>query len=374
MKAASIKQPMNQSEPGEVTDITLWKTCGRCGLFVDACTCPGGQSESAKADSEPVILAAGEIIGGVYQVIRRLGTGGMSTVYLCRHMLTDDLFAIKMLNLDLSLDEEARKRFDREAMAMASLWHDNLVGLKGHGYIDSGQTYFVMDFLDGKSLSTVLAKEGRLEEMRAVKIFLQICRAMAHAHGAGIVHRDIKPGNIFLLDDNKGGEFVKVLDFGIAKLSHPPGESSITLTQHGQVLGSPRYMSPEQCLSGALDYRSDIYSLGCVMYHVLAGVTPFDGAHSLAILFKQVNEEPRRISALFDGSDLAEQKSSKQVDVEAQETTQQISLKSLQNSSVPEVKISPELDAIIMKTLSKAPQDRYQSMEQLANDLQKMLI
>ncbi|MBK7750555.1 MAG: serine/threonine protein kinase [Candidatus Obscuribacter sp.] len=365
---------MNPSEPSEVSDITLWKTCNRCGLFVDACSCPGGHAQSDKNTSEPVILASGEIIGGVYQVIRRLGTGGMSTVYLCRHMLTDDLFAIKMLNLDISLDEEARKRFDREAMAMASLWHDNLVGLKGHGYSESGQTYFVMDFLDGKSLAAVLAKEGRLEQKRALKIFLQICRAMAHAHGAGIVHRDIKPGNIFLLDDSSGGDFVKVLDFGIAKLSRPPGESSITLTQHGQVLGSPRYMSPEQCLSGSLDYRSDIYSLGCVMYHVLAGVTPFDGAHSLAILFKQVNEEPRRISALFDGSELPRDKASLKDEIDAQETTQQITLNQLQHSSVPEVKISPELDAIIMKTLNKAPQDRYQSMEQLANDLQKMLL
>lgn len=366
------------SQSSGLGDITLWKTCDICHKSEDMCQCDtlGGDEEvevggsgadlaelkrtrnvadlwqdpgselAAEAEQVHVELAPGELVGANHQVIRCLGSGGMSSVYLARNVHTNELCALKMLNNEISLHEEARQRFEREARAMKRLDHPNLLTLKDFGKSSDGSTFFIMDFLNGRSLAQELILNRVLDPVRACRIFVQVCAAMQHAHQAGVVHRDIKPGNIFLTQkigktsqNEVIEDYVKVLDFGIAKLSISSEDTETNLTQKGQVLGSPRYMSPEQCLGGKLDQRSDIYSLGCVMYQALTGQTPFNGEHSLAILFKQVNEEPQGIGNI--------------------NTSEQM---------------RKELEVCVLKCLAKAPADRFDSMGALAADLKQFIV
>lgn len=278
----------------------MLKTCSRCGKSEEQCRCtvqtgnsgsgtslgssvsssaaPGISSSSSSVakmlefwkdptseeEDDDGHLQPGDLISHRYQIMRCLGSGGMSTVYQARDLTSEEELAIKMLNSEISLDDEARKRFEREVLSMSRLRHENLLAMKGYGQTPQGHTFFVMEYLTGRSLATELIRKGPLEPRRACGIFLQVCAGMAHVHEAGIIHRDLKPGNIYLVGQD-GTDRVKVLDFGIAKMDVNLEGHTNTLTQVGQVLGSPRYMSPEQCTGMKLDSRSDIYSLGCVM-------------------------------------------------------------------------------------------------------------
>ncbi len=243
------------------------------------------------APAEPLI---GRIFDGKYRLDERLGGGGMGTVYRATHLLIDRAVAIKVLDTRFR-DDATRLRFHREARAAGRLQHPNAVSVTDFGATEDGYVYIVMELLEGQTLQYVIARESPLERARAVSFMLQICAAVAAAHEAGIIHRDLKPGNIFITQRANVPAGIKVLDFGIAKIVADAirEEDRQTLTQVGSIIGTPRYMSPEQCEGKALTPASDVYSLGLMLYDMLTGVAPFVGSTSLAIAMKQASQPPR---------------------------------------------------------------------------------
>ena len=277
----------------------------------------------------------GQVLGGKYKVISLLGQGGMGTVYLVQQVFLNKYLALKTLN-KVSVTDITLQRFQLEAKAASSLRHPNLVEVHDFGLLDDGQPYLVMDFIQGFSLSDLLKKSGPMSMEDATPIFAQACFGLLAAHEKGIVHRDIKPGNIMLLKnrsyDTDGS--VKVVDFGIAKLtSHETGEIQ-SLTRTGDVFGSPLYMSPEQCSGGLVDHRSDIYSLGCVLFEMLTGTPPYVGQNALSTM------------RLHESGALA----------------------SLKEASMGK-QFPDALEHIVAKMLSKSPGQRYQNVGLVAHDM-----
>jgi len=246
-------------------------------------------------DSPPADPLVGHTLDEKYRLEERLGVGGMGTVYRARHLLIDRPVAVKVLNKLFVEDEAARTRFRREARAAGRLQHPNAVTVTDFGESQDGYVYLVMELLEGRTLRDVLAKEAPLDVARSVALMLQISAAVAAAHDAGIIHRDLKPANIFVVQHPEVPAVVKVLDFGIAKLASEllDDEDSLTLTQVGAMIGTPRYMSPEQCDGLELTPAADVYSLGCILYEMLTGTVPFSGATPLAIAVRQTSEIPR---------------------------------------------------------------------------------
>lgn len=288
--------------------------CPKCGRQFPPTTenCPVDNSP-LKADStsagevanDPLI---GHTLDDKYRLEERLGIGGMGTVYRARHLLIDRGVAVKVLNSRFVEDEAAQVRFRREAKAAGRLQHANAVAVTDFGQTSDGYVYIVMELLTGRTLRDVLAKEAPLDPARAVALMLQTSAAVAAAHEAGIIHRDLKPANIFIVQSSEVPAVVKVLDFGIAKLaadSLEDDEESKTLTLVGAMIGTPRYMSPEQCDGVELTPAADVYSLGVILYEMLTGVVPFSGSSPLAIAMKHANEPPRRPSEFAGGIPLA---------------------------------------------------------------------
>lgn len=273
-------------------------TCGR-HYSPDFAICPEDQTplqaDATVMDSPPVDPMVGLILDEKYQLQERLGVGGMGTVYRARHLLIDRPVAIKVLNRLFVEDEAARIRFRREARAAGRLQHPNAVTVTDFGESNDGYVYLVMELLEGRTLREMLAKEGPLDVARSVALMLQISAAVAAAHEAGVIHRDLKPANIFIVQHPEVPATVKVLDFGIAKLAAEllEDEDALTLTQVGAMIGTPRYMSPEQCDGLELTPAADVYSLGCILYEMLTGTVPFSGATPLAIAVRQTSEIPR---------------------------------------------------------------------------------
>ena len=324
----SKRDVTDQHEANADGESTVWKLCSRCGQSSKLCRClPLTSAMPGASHFEP-----GDLIARRYQVVRMLGSGGMAHVYLVRNP-SDKLLAMKILNSEYTHDHEANERFEREARIIRKLRHSNIISVFDFGKMPDGRSYFVMEYVEGESLLSALEREISLSTRRTCRIFLQICDAMAHAHRNGIVHRDLKPSNIVLLNEGKKTDQVKIVDFGIAKINQTPTEVDSRLTQEGQIFGSPAYMSPEQCLGKQIDQRSDIYSIGCVMYQSLCGVPPFAAAPSLALLYKHVTESPPT------------------------------------SIPVPSGNIAPGLEKIVLKTLAKDPNDRYQSMMDIESDL-----
>ncbi|HEX8649418.1 MAG TPA: serine/threonine-protein kinase [Pyrinomonadaceae bacterium] len=274
-------------------------TCGR--HYTDEVkVCPEDgdalQADSTVAAEIPVDPLIGRAFDGKYRLDERLGQGGMGTVYRATHLLIDRPVAIKVLNPRFVEDEEAQERFRREARAAGRLQHMNAVAVTDFGRTDDGFVYIVMELLLGRSLREVLAREAPLDPARAVSIMLQTSAAVNAAHEAGIIHRDLKPGNIFVVQRKHAPPIIKVLDFGIAKLAADAldeDDDPQTLTQVGVMIGTPRYMSPEQCDSRRLTPASDVYSLGIILYELLTGTTPFTGSTPLAVAMKHSTEIPR---------------------------------------------------------------------------------
>ncbi|MDT7687502.1 MAG: eukaryotic-like serine/threonine-protein kinase [Acidobacteriota bacterium] len=238
---------------------------------------------------------AGLVLDDKYRLDERLGEGGMGTVYRATHLLIERPVAVKVLNSRLVTDDAAKERFRREARAAGRLQHTNAVAVTDFGETSDGLVYLVMELLEGKPLREVLAREAPLDPARAVSLMLQIAAAVEAAHEAGIIHRDLKPGNIFLVQRPDSPYIVKVLDFGIAKLATEGGDYSFadTLTGMGVMIGTPRYMSPEQCDGAQLTPAADVYSLGVILYEMLTGQTPFSGVSPLALALKHSSESPR---------------------------------------------------------------------------------
>ncbi len=315
-------------------DVQQCVTCGtRYGEDEVVCPKDGGLLVAAK--QEPLV---GSIIEEKYEILEVLGGGGMGVVYKAKHLLMHRTVAIKMLLPEVVASEIALARFQQEAQAASSLSHPNILTVFDFGQTVDGKPYLVMDFLEGRSLSQILEDDGYLPLQRAVPIFIQICAGLAHAHQKGVIHRDLKPANIMLVDFEGVGDFVKIVDFGIAKLlPRQDGEGKpMELTHTGQIFGSPLYMSPEQCRGISLDARSDIYSLGCVMYRIVAGESPFMGQDALEAMFKQVNENPHPFA-----------------------------------TCCPEFEIPEAFEAVVMKMLKKDPSERFQTMLEVRKALEE---
>lgn len=272
-------------------------TCGR-HYSPDVLACPEDntplQADPTLVGDTPADPLIGHTLDDKYKLEERLGTGGMGTVYRARHVLIDRAVAIKVLHHRFFEDESARTRFRREAKAAGRLQHQNAVTVTDFGETDDGYLYIVMELLIGRTLRDVLAKEAPLDPARAVSLMLQVSDAVAAAHEAGIIHRDLKPANIFIVQRADVPSVVKVLDFGIAKLAADSlDEDDPTLTLFGAMIGTPRYMSPEQCDGVELTPASDVYSLGVILYEMLTGTVPFSGSTPLAIAMRHASEQPR---------------------------------------------------------------------------------
>jgi serine/threonine-protein kinase len=216
---------------------------------------------------------------GQYRVTGTIGRGGMGVVHAAEHALLGRRAAIKVLRAELSRDQDAVARFFNEARAAAAIRHPGIVEVYDFGWTSEGEAFFVMEHLDGESLTQRSARE-RFRWPAALAIARQIAGALAAAHAKGIIHRDLKPDNVFIVPDPEvpGGERIKLLDFGIAKLAQAPATAtSYSATQTGTVIGTPTYMSPEQCRGVAVDHRADLYALGCVIYELCCGRPPFGG-------------------------------------------------------------------------------------------------
>jgi eukaryotic-like serine/threonine-protein kinase len=275
--------------------------CPICGQQYSAelrvCPADGSplQADSTVAVDAPSDPLIGLTLDDKYRLEARLGVGGMGTVYRARHLLIDRAVAVKVLNQRFVEDDAAQMRFRREAKAAGRLQHPNAVAVTDFGQTVDDYIYIVMELLEGRTLRDVLAKEAPLDTARAVALMLQVAAAVAAAHEAGIIHRDLKPANIFIVHNTEAPAVVKVLDFGIAKLAAETldEEEAHTLTQIGAMIGTPRYMSPEQCDGAELTPASDVYSLGVILYEMLTGVVPFSGSTPLAIAMKHTSELPR---------------------------------------------------------------------------------
>jgi eukaryotic-like serine/threonine-protein kinase len=278
-------------------------TCGR--LFeADVRTCPHDgatlQADStiaAPSLSDPLV---GRVLDEKYRLDRRLGEGGMGTVYQATHLLIERPVAVKVLHQRFVEDEAAQERFRREARAAGRLRHTNAVTVTDFGRTSDGCVYIVMELLEGRNLRELLAFESPLESGRAVALMAQVAAAVEAAHESGVIHRDLKPANIFIVQPKNAPPLVKVLDFGIAKLAAESVDDSEqhALTLTGVMIGTPRYMSPEQCDGAHLTPASDVYSLGIILYEMLTGATPFTGASPLAVALQHSSKPPRRPTEL----------------------------------------------------------------------------
>jgi eukaryotic-like serine/threonine-protein kinase len=308
------------------------KVCPVCGKeYSDTsslCTADAGVLQSV---DDPLV---GQTLAEKYHVEQLIKRGGMGAVYRGKHVMMDKTVAIKVLRPSLAGDDSVVARFSREAKAASRISHPHAVSVTDFGEAENGVVFLVMEYLDGRTLKDVIRSEGPLPLPRIVEIVRQVSGALDAAHQQGVVHRDLKSDNIMLSQTN-GGDWAKVLDFGIAKIQQPEGARDNDITAANLVIGTPQYMSPEQCSqTGPIDARSDIYSLGVIVFEMLAGRVPFTGDSPTVIMMKQVQDEPPSVL-----------------------------------ESRPDVPAS--VDRLVKKALAKQPIDRFQTAGQLSEALTK---
>jgi eukaryotic-like serine/threonine-protein kinase len=248
---------------------------------------PGESTRLIWRRSDPLI---GAVLDGRFRIVAPLGTGGMGSVYRGVQLSVDRPVAIKVIAEQLSDDRAAAKRFLREAKVLTGFSHPNIVNVFDFGQAETGELYIVMELLRGETLADVLAR-GKLPARLACDIAIQLCDALIAAHGRGVVHRDLKPGNVMIGDGPLAG-LVKVLDFGLAKTLESNNVTTSSVTEIGAVLGTPLYMAPEAIGGAGADPRSDLYALGCMLYEMLSGTTPFDDPSVNVVLVRQLGEPP----------------------------------------------------------------------------------
>ncbi len=273
----------------------LMKLCPVCGReYSDTTTLCSVDAAVLKSADDPLL---GQTLAGKYAIEKLLKRGGMGAVYRGKHVLMDKTVAIKVLRPSLAVDDAVVARFSREAKAASRISHPHAVNVTDFGEAENGVVFLVMEYLDGHTLKEIIKNEGPMPLERVVEIVRQVAGALDAAHGQGVVHRDLKSENI-MLSQTTGADWAKVLDFGIAKIQQPEGIHDPDITAANLVVGTPQYMSPEQCSqAGTIDARSDIYSLGVIVYEMLAGQVPFTGESPTVIMMKQVQDRPPSILA-----------------------------------------------------------------------------
>ena len=271
------------------------KACVVCQteLKDDARFCPECGAEQPKVETTPgEDPLLGAIVAKKFKVEKILGVGGMGKVYKARQLALDKAVVVKVLHDQFRDDPQLVQRFQREARAASRLNHPNSIQIIDFGQDESGVVFMAMEFLQGQDLFSMLKRDGPLPAQRVAKVMIQVCSALAEAHEQNVIHRDLKPENIMVEDRRGQRDFVKVLDFGIAKIQDPAETGGQALTQAGMVCGTPEYMSPEQARGLALDARSDIYALGVIMYQLSTGVLPFTADTPIGIVTKHILEAP----------------------------------------------------------------------------------
>lgn len=274
----------------------LWNRCQCSTKKIDITDSVMGAIEAASRGEEDDSPDAfkGTVIASKYEVTDCLGEGGMGGVFLAEHVSLKKKFALKILRKGLVEDEFLVERLRREAQACAMLAHPNIVSVFDFGVTDNGFPFIVMEYLEGKDLSLIIDQKAQIDLNRVVKFTMQLCDGLGFAHQKGVIHRDLKPTNVIVTNPDTEIESVKVVDFGIAKMELPGGEMQ-HLTQTGEVLGSPAYMSPEQIQGEKIDARSDIYSLGCILYEMLTGKQLFRGHTMFATLEANLHQDPPKL-------------------------------------------------------------------------------
>jgi eukaryotic-like serine/threonine-protein kinase len=312
-------------------------SCPTCGSHFspDGRFCPFDGSPLVAAEgwdpSDDALI--GSVVDGRYEVESAIGEGGMGTVYRVRHKALGKRFALKALRKDLAADGEIAARFIQEARTAAAVSHPGLVEITDFGRLESGQVYFVMELLEGRSLASLLRTGGPLPAERGLAIVRQLVNALKAAHDSSIVHRDLKPDNIHISKGDGDRDLVKIVDFGLAKVI-----GSSKLTRSGMVFGTPHYMSPEQASGELVDHRADIYALGIVMYEMFTGKVPFEADSYMGVLTKHIHMTPAPPSELRS-----------------------------------ELKELGALEDVILRCLQKRPADRYDNLAALLVDLERHL-
>jgi serine/threonine protein kinase len=316
----------------DITRTLQTQVCVLCQREItgDHPVCPhdGGPLVSRRPDR-----MLGQRIADKYEVQEIVNRGGMGVVYRARHLLLDRPVAIKCIADVLTYDPSMWKRFEQEAKSASLLNHPNIITIHDFGVTRDGDLYLVMEYLEGASLNDFIELNGQLNERMCARLFIQVCDALQHAHGMGILHRDLKPTNIFISSSSRGPH-VKVLDFGLAKAMAAPDKTKEKITRTGECLGTPDYMSPEQTRGLAVDQRSDIYSCGVCMFEALTGKLPFAAEDVMQIFSRQIAEKPPSFKEVC-----------------------------------PQNKVSKEIESIVMRCLEKDPLKRFQSMADLGKAL-----
>jgi len=304
------------------------RLCPKCGLNVPlfVSTCP---KDGTLIDDT---LGEGRKLVGNYEFLEFVGSGGMGVIYKAKHPVMKRIVAIKMLHSHL-MNEVITRRFQQEAEAVSGLSHKCIIAVHDYGVSEHGQPYMVMEYIDGKPLSEIL-RQGPMAMDAAINISIQLAHALQHAHEKGVLHRDLKPSNIMVTDYDCSFPEVKIVDFGIAKILET---DKTKVTQTGELLGTPQYMSPEQCRGHELDARSDIYSLGCVMFETLTGKPPFGGSTMVSSIVEQISKTAPALREVR-----------------------------------PDMVFHARLEDLMAKALAKDPADRFQSMGELLNDLNEV--
>lgn len=287
----------------------------------------------SQSSGDPLV---GTTVAGRYKVIKLLGEGGMGQVYLAEHSAIEKRIALKVLRAEYAHKGEIVTRFQQEAISASRIKHPNVLDVFDFGQLENGCFYLAMEYLEGNDLADELQRSRVLTAPRALPIAMQICRALSAAHAKGVVHRDMKPENVFLQRTADGEEIVKIVDFGIAQLKPSNEEAAAAsthrrLTRTGMIFGTPEYMAPEQASGKHADLRCDVYAVGIILFELFTGAVPFTGDTFLGVLTKHLNEVAPTMRAVY-----------------------------------PDVQVSPELEAVVERALAKDPAHRYQNMNELA--------
>jgi len=322
-------------------------TCPHCHapLVADARFCPAcgkATSPTESGASWPGAGSAPDLVGreiaGRYRIVKKLGEGGMGAVYRGEQLSLKRAVAVKVLKPELGSNQMILRRFNAEAEAVAKLSHPNTVNIYDFGQDSDGSLFIAMEFIEGRSLRDAIQKEGPFSPTRSIAIALQVAASLSDAHAHSIVHRDLKPDNVMLQDRGRNKDVVRVLDFGIAKLRDDNRATQQAMTQAGDMLGTPQYMAPEQIRGEAIDGRTDIYALGCMIYEMVTARLPYEAPTIMAMLSKHLLENPVPPS-----------------------------------QRRPDLAIPPSIDQLVLGAMAKDPAARPATMEQFAEYLQALL-